>query len=70
MLMIRWVAYFNMNLGITTSVIAELYGLKQGLPIALGMGFRRVCVDLDASLLLDWVWGKGCSNLFTETPCQ
>ncbi|PKI45678.1 hypothetical protein CRG98_033994 [Punica granatum] len=52
---------FFMNLGLTTSVVAELRALRQGLILALEMGIDRICVDIDARLVFDWIWGVSSS---------
>ncbi|PKI37422.1 hypothetical protein CRG98_042208 [Punica granatum] len=54
----RWVSGFKMNLGCTTSPIAELKPLCQGLIIAAECGASKLIVELDAKLVLDWIFQR------------
>ncbi|OWM90137.1 hypothetical protein CDL15_Pgr006458 [Punica granatum] len=51
-----------MNVDTATSVVAELKGLRQGLKLALELGIDKLCVDIDALLLRQWIWGDKSHN--------
>ncbi|PKI50207.1 hypothetical protein CRG98_029390 [Punica granatum] len=62
----RWVGGFRMNLGCTTSLITELKALRQRLIIAAECGASKLIVELDAKLVLDWVWGNTTNRVLTN----
>ncbi|PKI71193.1 hypothetical protein CRG98_008368 [Punica granatum] len=72
----RWIIEYQMNLGHATSPIAELKARRQGLMIARDLGIGCLIVELDAQLVLKWVWGdyanKALTNLIDDckTLCQ
>ncbi|PKI68726.1 hypothetical protein CRG98_010783 [Punica granatum] len=48
----NWKLGFSMNLGITTSVVAELVAILQGLLLATSQGIQKLIIETDASLIL------------------
>ncbi|PKI72083.1 hypothetical protein CRG98_007540 [Punica granatum] len=62
----RWVRGFYMNLGRTTSPIAELKALRQGLIMVKECGISNLIVDIDAKLILSWVWGNSSNTVLTN----
>ncbi|PKI45565.1 hypothetical protein CRG98_034083 [Punica granatum] len=61
-----WVTSFRMNLGCTTSPAAELKALRQGLIATKECGINDLVVELDAKLILSWVWGKSSNMMLTN----
>ena len=44
----RWVGGFVMNIGTCSVMNAELWGIFQGLPLALDQGYRKVIMESDS----------------------
>lgn len=47
----QWLAGFMRNIGLTSSIAAELWGLRDGLSLALQLGIRKIEIELDAKAL-------------------
>ncbi|XP_031405746.1 uncharacterized protein LOC116214484 [Punica granatum] len=62
----RWIKGYRMNLGIKTSLIAELKALQQGLILARDCHMQRLIVELDAKLIIGWVWGNSPNVAITN----
>lgn len=45
----QWIGGFSMNIGPATVSDSELWGLRQGLLLALHRGFKQVAVELDSA---------------------
>ncbi|PKI46601.1 hypothetical protein CRG98_032943 [Punica granatum] len=55
----NWAIGFSMNLRITTSFVAELVALRQGLLLAKSQGTQKLFIEIDATLIYEWIWGYG-----------
>ncbi|PKI73727.1 hypothetical protein CRG98_005876 [Punica granatum] len=62
----RWVRDYQMNLGSIRSLAAELKALRQGLIVTQQCGVRCLIVELDAKLILSWVWGNSSNKVLTN----
>ena len=51
----QWIAGFSMHVGIATNNIAELEAVRQGLEMAWNMGVKRLHLELDSKVVLDWL---------------
>ena len=49
----KWLAGFSVNLGVCTSIKAEMMALRHGLKIARDKGFRKVIIHMDSKLIVD-----------------
>ena len=49
----KWLVGFSVNLGVCTSVKAEMMALWHGLKIARDKGFRKVIIHMDSKLIVD-----------------
>ena len=49
-------------MGKGSCILAESLGLFHGLKLAWSLGFRKVKVDLDSSVIVEWVNGSLDSN--------
>jgi ribonuclease HI len=51
----RWIVGFALNIGICTSVGAELWAITNGLKLAWSKGFRKIILESDSSLAVDLI---------------
>ena len=49
----RWIKGFARKIGITSSFVAELWGLRDGLLICCSCNFNYVEIELDAKAIID-----------------
>lgn len=49
----RWVAGFSRRIGVTTSFVAELWGLREGLILCSNLNIQSLIVELDAKAVVD-----------------
>lgn len=46
---------FSYNVGICIPIEAKLLGALNGLSLAWGMGYRKVCLKLDSDMVVQWL---------------
>jgi ribonuclease HI len=51
----RWIVGFALNIGICTSVSAELWAITNGLKSAWSKGFQKIILESDSSLAVDLI---------------
>lgn len=56
-----WILGFSRFLGSCSSVMAELWGLVEGLKIAWSMGFKNVWMEMDSKVVVEMV-RRGCAS--------
>ena len=61
-----WIAGFARKLGNTTSTIAELLALKDGLIVAKQLGIENICIKMDANFIVHLVSSASMVNLMLE----
>lgn len=49
----RWVAGFSRRIGVTTSFVAEPWGLREGLILCSNLNIQSLIVELDAKAVVD-----------------
>lgn len=54
----KWIRGFSRSIGITTSVIVELWALRDGLKLCIDMHLPVVIVELNALLVVDMINGN------------
>ncbi|OMO49818.1 reverse transcriptase [Corchorus capsularis] len=54
----NWVGGFMLNIGRTSSLCAELWGVRQGLIMARNMGLKSLVVELDAIVVVQFLKTK------------
>lgn len=62
-----WLGGFVQNLGICSSIRAELWAVYTGLTMAWNMGFSKVILEVDSQCVLDLI-GKGCEDTNPNAP--
>ena len=70
----HWVKGYARSIGFTSSVVAELWALRDGLKLALSEGIRSLIVELDARVVVDLiksdvVFAKSYSPLLCDCRC-
>ena len=58
----NWIKGFSRSIGFTTSVMAELWVLRNGLYLAIQLGINFLEVELDAKVIVDMLNNTDCSN--------
>lgn len=58
-----WVKGFTHNIGVATSVEAELWALRDGLALCLSLNILVVEIETDARVVFDWINNSNTSNL-------
>ena len=67
----HWVKGYARSIGFTTSVIAELWALRDGLNLALSEGIRSLIVELDARVVVDLIKSNvDSSKLYSPLLCD
>ena len=49
----RWIAWFARRIGVTTSFVAELWGLREGLILCSNLNIHSLVIELDAKAVVD-----------------
>lgn len=49
----KWLAGFSRRIGITTSFIAELWGLREGLILCCNLNISSLVAELDTKVVVD-----------------
>ncbi|XP_075649790.1 putative ribonuclease H protein At1g65750 isoform X3 [Castanea sativa] len=58
----KWIKGFMRYIGISTSIIAEFWALRDGLTLASQLGITHLAVELDAKVIGDLVLSRKTSN--------
>ena len=61
-----WVTGFVLNIGVTNSLMAELWGVREGLLLARSLGLHDVVVELDALIIVQFLK----SSVDLSHPCS
>ena len=61
-----WIGGFARKLGNTSSTMAELWALKDGLTMAKQMGIENICIEMDAKFIVQLVSRPSVVNLMLE----
>lgn len=59
----RWIKGYLSCLGITDSLLAERWALRDGLILARDLDIQNLIVELDAKVAIDLIWGSTRENL-------
>ena len=51
----NWVLGFSLNIGTTTSIVAELWAIRFGVQLAQNKGFNHLIVETDSQLSYNWL---------------
>ena len=51
----NWIGGFTRKIGFITSLAAELWGLRDGLCLALSLNIKKTIVDVDATAVIDLI---------------
>ncbi|WCJ39427.1 Polynucleotidyl transferase ribonuclease H-like superfamily protein [Euphorbia peplus] len=51
----KWCGGFGVNIGFCTSSLAELWGVYFGLRLAWDKGYRKVIVEMDSKVVMNWI---------------
>ena len=51
----NWIGGFTGKIGFTTSLAAELWGLQDGLCLALSLNIKKIIVDVDVTVVVDLI---------------
>ena len=62
-----WVKGFTRNIGVATSVEAELWALRDGLDLCLSLNILAVEIEIDAKVVVDWI-NNGNISILTFLP--
>ena len=62
-----WVKGFTRNIGVATSVEAELWALRDGLALCLSLNIPAVEIEIDAKVVVDWI-NNGNISILTFLP--
>nr|POE81064.1 putative ribonuclease h protein [Quercus suber] len=57
-----WIKAFSRNIGITTSLLAELWEIRDGLSMCLDLRIYAVIVESDAKVVVDLINNDSLSN--------
>ena len=49
----KWIAWFARRIGVTTSFVAELWGLREGLILCSNLNIHSLVIELDAKAVAD-----------------
>nr|XP_023878038.1 uncharacterized protein LOC111990496 [Quercus suber] len=63
----RWLVGFARKIGITSSFLAELWALRDGLSLCVSRGFAAVEVELDAKSIVDAISNPEYANIFASS---
>ena len=66
----KWIAGFARKIGLTTSFIAELWALCDGLNVCLNYNFAAVEVELDAKAIMEINANPYYTNVFISTVME
>ena len=55
----RWVAGFTCNLGICSSVVAEMWGILEGPKLAKRIGFKKIIIESDSKVVVEKLNKRG-----------
>ena len=58
----NWIRGFSHNLGITNSLAAELWGLKDGLLLACELKICKLIIEIDAKSVVDLLKSESLGN--------
>lgn len=59
----RWLGGFTEPFGLTNSLQAKAWALQEGLLLARFLSIQSICIELDAKVLYDQIWGISTINL-------
>ena len=57
-----WIRGFSRSIGYTTSVMAELWALRDGLSLTIQLGIRNLEVEFDAKVIVEMLNNANSSN--------
>lgn len=58
----HWVKGFSSSIGHTTSIIVEWWALRDGLTLAIQLGYQQLEIELDAKVIVDLINSNSFSN--------
>lgn len=59
----RWIKGFTQNIGLSTSVDAKLWTLRDGLTLCIALNILALEIRIDAKIVLDWISSESNCNL-------
>ncbi|KAL0001603.1 hypothetical protein SO802_015384 [Lithocarpus litseifolius] len=59
----NWIKGFSRSIGYTTSVMAELWALRDGLHLAIQLGINFLEVELDVKVIVEVLNNSDCPNM-------
>ncbi|KAK9999502.1 hypothetical protein SO802_019105 [Lithocarpus litseifolius] len=63
----RWIVGFARKIGITSSFLAELWALRDGLSLCVSRNFAAVEIELDAKSIVDAMVNQEYSNILASS---
>ena len=51
----KWIGGFSFNIGITYSIMAELWAIREGLKFAWNNGYKYINLQVDSKLAHNWI---------------
>ena len=58
-----WIKGFTRNIGVSSSVEAELWDLRDGLSLCLSLNIPAVEIEIDAKIVFEWITNGNRTNL-------
>ena len=62
----NWIRGFSRSMGTCSSLMVELWALKDGLYLAKELGFSSIYIEVDAKLIVGLLFNPSCVNLVME----
>ena len=63
----NWIRGFSRSMGTCSSLMVELWVLKDGLYLAKELGFSSIYVEVDAELVVGFLFNPSCVNLVMKS---
>jgi ribonuclease HI len=58
----KWISGFSKSLGVTTAYVAELWGLFEGLTMTRRLGYKKVDVQMDSTIIVQTINNYSVAN--------
>ena len=58
----KWVRGFSRSIGYATSIVAEVWALRDGLKLAFSIEIQNLIVELDAKVIVELLKSNNCTN--------
>jgi ribonuclease HI len=58
----KWISDFSKSLGVTTAYVSELWGLFEGLTMTRRLGYKKVDVQMDSTIIVQTINNYSVAN--------